>query len=545
MSLRARLGRAWRRVLGKPVGPIGRRFDGGYVDWRRRFVLLDEWERRRLERAARRERLPRVVLVVSGEPDIRPAQDPLFPPDRSTACTPGALREAIDTLDDGDLVLFLRHDDALLEGAAVRLATAAVASPDPERVVVYADEEWRDGDELVPYFKPAWSPDLFCSLAYPGVCAISVGLVRESDDEVDASSIVAESLARADRDGVRHVPRVLVRRERPSGRGDAVEHAAAVAGFLALRGERVTGIEPVSSSALRVRFAMPDPAPHVTIVIPSRDRRALLERCTASIRARTEHANYEILLVDNDSRDAATLAFFADEAKRDCTRVISHPGPFNFAAINNRAAASSRGELLLFLNDDTEVDSAGWLTEMASQATRPTVGAVGALLLYPDDTIQHAGVICGLSNARIAGHVHRGIHRDATPLHGSFDCVHDLSAVTGACLMVRRSVFDEVRGFDESFAVCYNDVDLCLRIAERGYRNVWTPHARLYHHENVSRAPRDEAAQALYDEEARMMRTRHATVLANDPAHNPNLALEGESWALAERPRLPDRSRSR
>ena len=205
-------------------------------------------------------------------------------------------------------------------------------------------------------------------------------------------------------------------------------------------------------------------------------------------------------------------------------RVLPYPGEFNYSAINNFAVAQARGEIIGLVNNDIEVISADWMEEMVAHAMRPDVGAVGAMLYYPDDTIQHAGVLVGLCG--VAGHVGSRHPRGSQGYFGRMLLTQELSAVTAACLLVRKSVYDEVGGLDERLRVAFNDVDLCLRIREKGYRNVWTPFAELYHHESASRGLEDNPVkQARFMSEVAFMQERWSQALRHDPAYNPNLSL--------------------
>jgi GT2 family glycosyltransferase len=211
--------------------------------------------------------------------------------------------------------------------------------------------------------------------------------------------------------------------------------------------------------------------------------------------------------------------------------VLRYDIPFNYSKINNYAVAKSTGEYLLLLNNDTEALSEGWIEAMVEQAQRPSIGAVGALLLYPDDTIQHAGVVIGMLG--LAGHGHKNLPATHPGYVGLLRSVQNYSAVTGACLMTRRSVFDEVGGLDESLAIAFNDVDLCLKMCQAGYRNVFLPHVRLYHHESRSRGTEDTSEKkSRFKNEINLMRSRWSAYIANDPCFNPNLTLTTEDFGL-------------
>jgi GT2 family glycosyltransferase len=286
----------------------------------------------------------------------------------------------------------------------------------------------------------------------------------------------------------------------------------------------------------RIRYPLPNPRPHVTIIIPTRDRVDLLARCVDSVVSRSTYAAFDILIVDNGSAEAESKSYLEQVQRQPCVSVVRVDEPFNFSRLNNLAASSARGELLCFLNNDTEVISPGWLEEMVSLAVRQDVGAVGAMLYYPDDTIQHAGVVLGLGG--IASHAHRRFPRGAPGNYGRAGLTQTMSAVTAACMVLRKSAFEAVGRFDETLAVAYNDVDLCLRLMTRGFRNVWTPFAELYHFESVSRGDDSHGAmRQRFLAESQLMRDRWQPLLDADPYYNPNLTLTKEDFGFASPPR--------
>ena len=285
---------------------------------------------------------------------------------------------------------------------------------------------------------------------------------------------------------IRRVDRALYRRYRTHlsrllGTPEAVEaRRQALADHLQALGSVATVADDTSPARLRLRWPI-DGEPLVSIIIATRDRLTLLEQCIRSIEARTTYPHYEIIIVDNDSTEPDTRRYFEQTPHR----VVPAPGPFNFAAINNLGARAARGESLVFLNNDTEVLEAGWLTAMLEWAQQPEIGCVGAKLLFPDGSIQHAGVVLHDASAFHFGYGQRPEERNWI----EFGLVRNFSAVTAACLMIRRRVFEDVRGFDETFPIAYNDVDLCIRVMRAGYRNLYTPYGLLTHHESASRPP--------------------------------------------------------
>lgn len=294
--------------------------------------------------------------------------------------------------------------------------------------------------------------------------------------------------------------------------------------------QAVPGLLPGS---VRVRWPIPEPAPLVSLLVPTRDGVAILRPCVDAILERTDYGHFELLILDNGSTCPETLGYMDEVEQRDTrVRVLRWNHPFNYSAINNFGARHARGEIIGLVNNDIEPIDAHWLTEMVAQACRPEIGCVGAKLYYPNDTVQHGGVILGLGS--IAGHGHRFFQRDEAGFQGRLKVTQNLSAVTAACLLLRRSVFEEVGGLNESdLAVAYNDVDLCLKVREAGYRNLWTPHAELYHHESVSRGADDTPKKrARWLAECDYMRRTWGPHLDHDPAYNPNLTLVHEDFSL-------------
>ncbi|HTO99095.1 MAG TPA: glycosyltransferase, partial [Myxococcales bacterium] len=238
------------------------------------------------------------------------------------------------------------------------------------------------------------------------------------------------------------------------------------------------------------------------------------------------------------SRSPETLDYLASLERRRVARVLRFDAPFNFSALNNFAAAQATGAVLGLLNNDIEALEEGWLEEMVSQAMRPDIGAVGARLLYPDRTVQHAGVVVGIGG--VASHPHKRARSDDPGYAGRAQLVQDVSAVTAACLLVRSETFHRVGGFDEAFPVAFNDVDFCLRVRQLGLRNLWTPFATLIHHESKSRGS-DEVSRgkrARFRSEYQLMRSRWGEALLNDPAYSPNLTLEADDFSFAWPPRV-------
>jgi O-antigen biosynthesis protein len=286
---------------------------------------------------------------------------------------------------------------------------------------------------------------------------------------------------------------------------------------------------------------LPTALPRVSILIPTRNQVHLLRTCLESLGALTDYPDVELIVIDNGSDEPDALAYLATLRARPGVQVLPMPlRPFNFSALNNRAAEQASGELLLLLNNDIEVIEPHWLRAMVAQALRAGVGAVGARLLYPDRTLQHGGVVLGLGRDGVASPAFKGLPLAAPGPAGRAQCLQAYSAVTAACLLVRKSLYQQVGGLDEThLAVAYNDVDFCLKLRAAGLRNLWTPQATLIHHESVSRGRDATAANSdRFATEAAWMRERWGAALRDDPAYNPNLnGLTGD-FALAEAPRV-------
>jgi GT2 family glycosyltransferase len=420
----------------------------------------------------------------------------------------------------GDLVAVLDAGDRLPAGALLRVAAAFAA--DPELDLLYTDEDRLDarGRRADPFFKPDWSPELALSANYLGrLCVARRAVAAEAGafggdggggEDYDLALRVAERARR-----VAHVPEILCHRGGAAPPGRERGEEAALAAALARRG--IGGsVEAQGAGRFRVRHALRG-SPLVTVVVPTRDGVDLLRTCIAGVLGRSSYRNLEVLVVDNRSERPETLEYLRSLPAPH--RVLPHPDAFNWSAINNRAAREARGDHLIFLNNDTEVVSPDWVEAMLGHAQQDGVGAVGARLLYPDGTVQHAGVVVGIGG--FADHAFRHFPA-AEPGHGNLALLaRNCSAVTGACMMVPRAVFERMGGFDERFGVAFNDVDFCLRLGEAGLRVVYTPHAVLFHHESASRGPLHPRSEYV------RIRRRWGRVLARgDPYYNPNLTID-------------------
>jgi GT2 family glycosyltransferase len=430
----------------------------------------------------------------------------------------------------GDYVVFLDHDDELHPEALAKMASAVAAEPDAD--VLYSDEDKLSGsgERCVPSLKPDWSPDLLLSSAY--FCHMLVvrrslvaelgGLRPEFDGSQDYDLMLrATEVARA----VVHVPEILYHWRVMAGSTSADPHAKpwafdaehrALEEALARRGVAAT-VEDHSRfpGNFHVRRDIIG-EPLVSIIVPFRDEPEMTASCYRSLVRAPGYDRYEILLVDNDSELPETGVLSAGLAKDPRVRLLKDPRPFDWVAINNAAAAEARGDVLLFLNNDIEARSDGWLAAMLGHAQRDEVGAVGALLRYPDRTVQHAGIVIGMSFG--AAHVQQGLPFNRPGYLLMTELTRNCSAVTGACMMTRRSCFDDLGGFDAALPVAFNDVDYCLRLRDKGLLVVYTPLAELVHFESKSRGHADDVV------ETPIFRNRwRDEMLSGDPYYNVNL----------------------
>ncbi len=343
---------------------------------------------------------------------------------------------------------------------------------------------------------------------------------------------------------IHHVPRVLYHcRAHAGGASSATDKRyAAIAGVRALNEhllrQRVNAKAESTQFCYRVRYALPERLPLVSLIIPTRNELKLLRECVDSILAKTTYQSYEILIVDNGSDDPEAMRYLTGLKADKRISVIRDNRPFNYSALNNAAVKQAKGDLIGLINNDIEVISPDWLTEMVSHAIRPEVGAVGARLWYANDTLQHGGVILGLRE--VASHAHKTLPKHDPGYMGRACCIQSFSAVTAACLLVRRSIYESIGGMNEvDLQVAFNDVDFCMRVRDVGYRNIWTPYAELYHHESATRRTDDTpATKARLSREIAYMQSRWANALKSDPAYSPNLTIASEDFSYAWPPRI-------
>jgi glycosyltransferase involved in cell wall biosynthesis len=450
-------------------------------------------------------------------------------------------------------VALLDHDDRLAEDALAWVARAIVEHP--ELRMIFSDEDKIDanGARCDPYFKSDWNPILMegqnavCHLGvYRSDLVREVGGFRVGYEGAQDHDLTLRCSRRLTRDQILHLPRILYHwRVHPGSTAigaEAKPYSCSAAQRVVADHLRSLDLPETTvdrtAAGLQPRFSLPRDLPRVSVIIPTRNGLAVLEPCLRSLLDLTNYPNLEVLVVDNGSDDPATLAFLAQLEVAGIIRIILDPGPFNYSALNNRAVEMASGEFICLMNNDIEVIEPDWLIQMLAYGQRPGVGAVGARLLYPDRSIQHGGVILGIGG--VAGHAHHGFAQDAFGYYCRAQLAQEMSAVTAACLLVRKSHYQEVGGLNaEDLRVAFNDVDFCLKLMENGLHNVYAATAVLLHHESVSRGFEDNPEkQARFAAEVAWMKQRWGEQLVTDPAYNPNLSLDESPFSLASPPRL-------
>ena len=371
-----------------------------------------------------------------------------------------------------------------------------------------------------------------------------IGGFREGFEGAQDYDLALRCVEHLEHHEIVHIPRVLYHwrvHKESTAQAVGVKPYSRLAGEKALnehlQRRGIKGEARQVPEGYRVSYDLPEPLPLVTIIIPTRNALSLIRQCIDSIVENTKYSNYEILIVDNESDDIETLQYFKSIKVDPRIRIIRLGGPFNFSALNNAAVKQAKGTFVGLVNNDITVIAPNWLAEMVSIANQPQVGAVGARLWYPNDTLQHGGVVLGVGG--VAGHSHKGSLRGCYGYFSRMSVISGFSATTGACLVIKKSIYEQVGGFnEEQLPVAFNDIDFCLRVLKLGYRNVWTPYADMYHLESASRGFEDiPEKQARFRKEIEYMKSQWNDVLLDDPAYNPNLTLEYEDFSLAWPPR--------
>jgi len=461
----------------------------------------------------------------------------------------GNSNEAL-ALATGDFVGFLDHDDELAPFSLYEVVK--LLNQHQNLHFIYSDEDKMNekGVRKDAFFKPDWSPDMFLSHNY--LCHFSVirrslvdavGRFRNGYDgsqDYDLFLRVTEKISDKE---ISHIPKILYHWRMIEGSA-AYQSSAKPYAFISAKkalkdalirrgilGEVSDGLFP---SSYRIRYTIQN-YPKISIIIPTKDKVEILQKCVLSILEKTSYQNYEIVITDNQSVEQKTFDYYENLKNNTKVRLLTYDKPFNFSAINNYAVSQVESPYVLLLNNDTEVISEEWLTAMLEHAQRKDVGAVGAKLLYPGNTIQHAGIIVGIiGNPPVGGHLHRYLPDYHPGYFGRASHIQNVSAITAACMMMRKEVFEEVGGFDENLAVAFNDVDLCLKIREKAYLIIYTPYAKLFHHESLSRGYEDSPEkQKRFVQEVHYLRTRWGDVIdRGDPYYNENLTKKKEDFSF-------------
>ncbi|MEE7438579.1 glycosyltransferase [Methylobacterium oryzae] len=429
----------------------------------------------------------------------------------------------------GDAIRLI-GDGVLVAGAPGRIAAAFAREPDLQALYGDALVQERPGGAVLPLLPPVFDADRLAALDYLGpVLACRRGALEPGDDPGSPAEAAFRIAERFGPGAIGHLPEILSVRRGAStatrgGETGRVPHHALVRDHLDRTGREGVGVAVGPDGLVQVEHPLPDERPLASLIVPTRDRLDLLRPCLESLRGCTDWPSTEIIVCDNDSREPETLAYLRALEGEGRGHVVPWPGPFNFAAMNNAAAARARGRLLVFVNNDVEAFRPDWLSRMAREALRPDVGAVGAKLLDGEGRIQHGGIVLGTGG--LVTHGHRHFPGDAPGYLGALRVTHTVSAVTAACLAVEAAKFRAVGGFDEAvFAVDFNDVDLCLRLNAAGYRTLLVPGAVLHHREAASRRWTREA-RARHAREIAALRTRWGSLLVQDPHYHPGFDPE-------------------
>lgn len=449
----------------------------------------------------------------------------------------------------GDFIAFADHDDELTPNALFECVKAI--NEKPQTLVIYTDEDKMsmDGHKFFqPHFKPDYNPDLLCTVNY--ICHLfvvsrkvieKVGGLRSEFDGAQDYDFVLRCVEAVKDEEICHIPKILYHwrchedstAENPESKLYAFEAGRrAVQAHYERTGIHAEVFKGEYLGLYRTKFIR-DHDPLISIIIPNKDHIDDLKRCMESIEQKSTYKNYEYIIVENNSTDSATFEYYKKlEAENPKVRMVYWDGVFNYSAINNYGASFAKGEYLLLLNNDTEIINPDCLEELLGYCMRKDVGAVGARLYYEDDTIQHAGVVIGFGG--IAGHCFVQQKRGTTGYCHRIICAQDYSAVTAACMMVKKSAFDAVGGLSEELAVAFNDIDFCMKLRKAEYLIVYNPYAELYHYESKSRGLEDTPEKvARFNKEIATFEKKWPEILENgDPYYNPNLTLKSQDFSL-------------
>jgi len=529
-----------------------------YNDWYQEHYLLSPKDRHAIGKETRRwSRLPKIEVILLDPFNCSP-QDRMrtldsldsqlykgFTVKHFRSSEPRGMNVSLTSLSRSPGWKIVIPVGALLSEYTIYLfARAILANPNACMVYTDSDHYGLDGNRVLPQFRPDWSPELIRSANFIGLmlCWRQQGelhgpVFKSFSDNVHYLAL-ASSHGKTAREII-HLPAIAF--SVPEGWSNSElcrgNPATVVASFFK-KFDIPASVSALGDDRFEIFYSLPSVPPLVSIVIPTRDRVDLLRPCVESIFSKTLYTNYELIIVDNSSSDPAALEYLSGLELHSRISVIRYEDEFNYSAINNFAVEFARGDVICLLNNDTEVITPDWLEKMLGILLQPNVGAVGAKLLFPDNTVQHAGDAVGPGGC--ADHYFSGLGAEEGGYCGRALLAQDLSAVTGACLLTLKRVYLELGGLDEgNLPVAFNDVDYCLRLLESGRRVVWTPHAKLYHHESVSRGVAVSEMQVLRARgEVMYMKKRWAKRLVNDPFYNPNLNYGRPDFALSPYPRI-------
>ncbi len=446
----------------------------------------------------------------------------------------------------GEYVVFLDHDDTLSINAIYEMVKKL--NENRELKLIYSDEDKIDenGKRYNPHFKSGWNPAMFYSQNY--LCHLiflkkdiidNIGGFRKGYEGSQDYDLLIRYIDKIKECEIDRVEKILyhwraIKGSTAYGAGEkAYAHDAglkALQDYFKSKDKDISINEGLLPNTYKVNY--PFDTPLVSILIPTRDNYDILHKCIDSILKKTTYPNYEILVIDNETSCQETLNYFKKITKHKNIKILEYHYPFNYSAINNFGVKHAKGEIIGLVNNDVEVISEGWLSEMVSYALKEDIGAVGAKLYYENNTIQHAGVILGIGG--VAGHSHKYFDKNEHGYFSRLKIVQNYSAVTGACLVIKKELYEEVGGLDEeNLKVAFNDVDFCLKLLEKGYKNLWTPYVELYHHESISRgAENNPKNEERFKAEVDYMKNRWLTDKVSDNYYNCNLTNKNENFEL-------------
>jgi len=460
----------------------------------------------------------------------------------------GHISEASNTalsLAIGEYVCFLDHDDELSSFALYEMIKTI--NDNRKLKLIYSDEDKIDekGKRFNPHFKSSWNPEMFFSQNYVSHLSLikkeiidkTLGF-RVGYEGSQDYDLLLQCLKFIKSKEIHHIAKILYHWRAIAGSTAQSSNAKSYtsdAGVKALKdyfkeNNRVSVEKGFLANTYKIVYEIIG-KPLVSIIIPTKDNYLLLQKCINSILEKTEYQNYEIIIIDNQTTALDALKYLDKLNTMTKIKVLKYNKPFNYSIINNYAVEEANGEFVAFLNNDIEVINKTWLTEMLQHAQRKEIGIVGAKLYYPDMTIQHAGVVLGIGG--VAGHVHKYFDENAYGYFSRLQIIQNYSALTAACILMKKDIFLEVNGFEEELMVAFNDIDLSLKVLEKGYRNLWTPYAKLIHHESKSRGQEDNLEKKKrFDTERSFMQNKWQRKLLEDKCYNPHLTLEHENFSL-------------